>query len=43
MMIDMTNHISELLNPENGKIGFHGGLFALAVYLFSKHGDLFNV
>ncbi|KAI8612267.1 hypothetical protein BC830DRAFT_1171211 [Chytriomyces sp. MP71] len=30
----------ELLHPENGKIVFHGGIFAIAMYLFAAHGDL---
>ncbi|ORY51845.1 hypothetical protein BCR33DRAFT_845856 [Rhizoclosmatium globosum] len=30
---------SEILHPENGKIIFHGGIFAIAVWIFGSHGD----
>ncbi|KAJ3293011.1 hypothetical protein HDU79_000789 [Rhizoclosmatium sp. JEL0117] len=29
----------EILHPENGKIIFHGGIFAIAVWIFGSHGD----
>ncbi|KAJ3052177.1 hypothetical protein HK097_006754 [Rhizophlyctis rosea] len=35
--------VRELLNPGNVKILFHGGIFAAAVWLFSKQGDLLAI
>jgi hypothetical protein len=33
----------ELLHPENYKVLFHGGIYALAIYIFAQHGDFFQV
>ena len=35
--------VAEIKNPGNKKIGFHSGLFALAVYLLSQHGEFFSI